>query len=417
MDFKKDLQYKKFCTYGFLKNLKFFEPFILIYFRTKGFSFLEIGVLYTIREIFSNILEIPTGIAADVFGRRKSMIFSFISYIASFLIFYISANYIAFIFGMILFAFGEAFRSGTHKAIILTYLKLQNMEDKKVSYYGHTRSWSQKGSALSALIAAGLVFYSGNYEYIFIFSIIPYLFDLILMLTYPPELDGDIKKLKDIAFKPAIKKGIVDFWELSHNKAILGAILNGSVYSGFYKAVKDYIQPIMATLALSISIPWLKELGHDKKLALVTGGIYFILYIFTSTASKNAGNFLKKFKDITFPLNMTLIIGFSLGILMGLFSFANWIILSIIVFIFLAIIQNLRRPLVVSNVSDVIKKDVLASALSFESQITTLISALLAPIIGFLADYFGPQLGISLISVFFILLSPLYFAKKRKVWL
>ena len=63
---------------------------------------------------------------------------------------------------MILFAFGEAFRTGTHKALILEYLKLNDMQHLKVEYYGRTRSASQLGSALNALIAAALVFYSGQ---------------------------------------------------------------------------------------------------------------------------------------------------------------------------------------------------------------------------------------------------------------
>lgn len=156
-------------------------------------SFLQIGFLYSIREIATNILEIPTGILADTLGRRKTMIFSFISYIISFFIFFISKNYGIFIISMIFYAFGEAFRTGTHKAMIYEYLRLKGWDKYKVDYYGHTRSSSQIGSAVSSLIAASIVFYSGSYRYIFLFSAIPYILDLVLMIT-PKELDGDIVK-------------------------------------------------------------------------------------------------------------------------------------------------------------------------------------------------------------------------------
>ena len=86
--FPKDRQFYKFSLYGFLKNLKFFDPFIILFFREMGFSFLEIGALFSIREIAKNVLEIPTGIIADAFGRRASMIYAFVSYISSFMIFY-----------------------------------------------------------------------------------------------------------------------------------------------------------------------------------------------------------------------------------------------------------------------------------------------------------------------------------------
>jgi len=113
-----NLQFYKFCMYGFLKNLKFFEPFLILFFVEKGLTFFQIGTLYAIREIATLILEIPTGIAADTFGRRRTMIYAFIFYILSFLIFFCSGNYLLFVPAMILFAFGEACRTGTHKAMI-----------------------------------------------------------------------------------------------------------------------------------------------------------------------------------------------------------------------------------------------------------------------------------------------------------
>ena len=77
--FVKNLQYYKFCMYGFLKNLRFFEPFLILFFVEQGLSFLQIGTLYAIREIATNLLEIPTGIIADALGRRRTLIRSLIA--------------------------------------------------------------------------------------------------------------------------------------------------------------------------------------------------------------------------------------------------------------------------------------------------------------------------------------------------
>ncbi|MCK4798566.1 MAG: MFS transporter, partial [Spirochaetes bacterium] len=192
--FPRDLQFYKFSTYGFLKNLKFFDPFIILFFKEMGLSFFQIGILFAIREVATNFLEMPTGIVADSFGRRSSMIFSFISYIISFIIFYLFPFFWIYAIAMIFFAFGEAFRTGTHKAMILEYLKIKNLTQHKVDYYGHTRAASQLGAALSSIIAAVLVFYSGSYKIIFLASTIPYILDLLLMISYPKELDGEIIK-------------------------------------------------------------------------------------------------------------------------------------------------------------------------------------------------------------------------------
>ena len=46
--FRKDLQYYKFCLYGFLKNLRFFEAFLILFFLEGGLSFFECKVHQTI---------------------------------------------------------------------------------------------------------------------------------------------------------------------------------------------------------------------------------------------------------------------------------------------------------------------------------------------------------------------------------
>jgi hypothetical protein len=49
----------RFCLYGFLKNQRNFEPFLILVFREKGLSFGAIGILIGFREICINILEVP----------------------------------------------------------------------------------------------------------------------------------------------------------------------------------------------------------------------------------------------------------------------------------------------------------------------------------------------------------------------
>ncbi len=93
MKIKKDAQFYRFAAYGFLKNLRFFDPFLILFFREMGLSFLEIGTLISVREIATNILELPTGFIADLYGRRMSMVLSMLSYLASFMVFYLFPNF------------------------------------------------------------------------------------------------------------------------------------------------------------------------------------------------------------------------------------------------------------------------------------------------------------------------------------
>ncbi len=409
--FKKDLMYYKFCSYGFLKNLNFFEPFLLLFFLEKGFSYLQIGVLYSIQSISTNLLEIPTGIMADAMGRRRTMIYSMISYIFAFVVFFLSSSFITFVLAVVFMAFGDAFRTGTHKAMIFEYLKINNWKDQKIHYYGNTRSWSQMGSAISALIAGGIVFYSGAYKYVFIASIIPYLLDLILLMSYPVNLDGDKKEFHPEKIISNFKTVIIDFIESLKNKNMLRAIVNSSSYSGYFEAIKDYLQPVLKTFALSL--PLFIAYTDKSRSAIIIAIIYFSLNVLTAFASKNAGHFAEKFKNIYIPMNLTLLIGLLLGVFAGIFYKIGFHWIAILFFIATYLVHNIRRPMGEAYITDTMKTDILATALSTESQVTTLITAISAPIIGLIADKFGIGYGIAGVSLLFIVLMPLYYARHK----
>ncbi len=83
----------------------------------------------------------------------------FLSYIAAFFCILIFHHFsLCLLQQWFFFSFGEAFRTGTHKAMIFEYLKINGWADQKVHYYGNTRAASQMGSAVSAVIAALIVF-------------------------------------------------------------------------------------------------------------------------------------------------------------------------------------------------------------------------------------------------------------------
>ena len=411
---RKDKQIYKFSAYGFLKNLRFFDPFIILFFREMGISFLEIGILFSIRSIFTIIFEIPTGIIADSYGKKNSMILSFISYIISFIIFYSFPKYGFYIVAMILYSAGEAFRSGTHKAMILTYLKLKKWDNLKVEYYGYTRSWSQKGSAISALIAGMIVLLSGQYKFIFLASIVPYIMELFLIISYPNVLNDYEKQMGKLPFFRKIyndyKVTIKNFIQSFNNIQIVKAIFNSTLYDGLFRTIKDYIQPMlkMYTLTLPVII-----LTKEKQGIVVISVVYFILYLLTSGASKHSAIISKKFSSITSAVNISYLIGVFLSITVGIFYLFNFKVVAIFIFIFLYVFQNFRRPINVTIISDNISYKVLSSGLSTESFLKNIITMILAPVLGILVDMYGIGIGISTISCIVFLLYP-FIKLKRK---
>ena len=402
--FKRDRMFPRFALYGFLKNLRFFDPFIILIFREAGLSFLQIGALYAIRDVATNVMEIPTGVFADIFGRRRSMLMAFGSYIASFLVFYAFTSFALYTLAMILFAFGEAFRTGTHKALILEYLKINNMSDLKVEYYGRTRSMSQFGSAINALIAAALVFWTGHYRTMFLVAIVPYVLDFFNLLTYPPELDGEMRK-GDTAIWAQMKATTRDFLHLFTEPRALRAIFNSATFDALFKSTKDYLQPIIESFALSL--PLFLALTDKRRSALMIGLVYFLIYLSTSYASRSAAGFSRRFSSLGRAINLSFLAGAGMLLLAGAATWLNFAALSILIFLGFYVLHNLRRPMNVSYISDQISHRVMASGLSVESQAKTILAAIFAPALGYLADTLGVGAALAIFGAAVFLTYPL----------
>lgn len=379
------LQIKKFSAYGFLKNLKFFEPYLVIYLLGNGYSLFQIGLLYSIREIITYIFEVPSGIIADYYGRKKELYMCFSFYIISFILFFIASSFWMVIVAMAFFGLGEAFRSGTHKAMIYSYLEEKNWSGHKAYVYGRTRSFSLLGSAVSSVLAIVLILNIPSSKYIFLASIIPYILDLFLIMTYPGSLDkSGKKKKKNVTFKDVRDH----LGEIYRRPLLRRIILNSSLFESIFKSVKDLIQPILEAVILTSGLLVVQQMTPDENLKVILGVSYGCIYIFSAMASKRA-YLLKNYVSSGRLLNGVYIL---LAVCMaGLFFIIEnqQTLLIIIIFLCLYILKDIRKPIFVDACDDYMEKHQRATVLSIESQMKALFTVVLAPLVGFLADTVG----------------------------
>ena len=376
----------RFSLYGFLKNQRYFDPFLILVFREKGLSFFQIGILIGFREICTNLFEIPSGALADLYGRRRAMIFSFCAYITSFAIFADSESLFLLFGAMFFFGLGDAFRSGTHKAMIFDWLRLQGRSDEKTKIYGYTRSWSQMGSAISVLIAGGLVFYRGNFVDIFWFSIIPYALNIINFFGYPSQLDGD--RQSEFSLKAVARLLSSAFKQAVHFAPLRRLVFEGMGFEGMYKASKDYLQPILKQTA--IALPLLLALDDEsKRSALLVAGVYFVLYFLSSFASRNSHHISNWRGGDEGAARFMWWIDLALFALLIPALWFSWYPAIIVLFVGLAILQNFWRPGLISRFNAQSTPEMGATILSIEAQSKSLATIILAPLLGWLVDSVG----------------------------
>jgi hypothetical protein len=339
------------------------------------------------------------------------MMLAFIFYIISFAVFYAASSYWLLGAAMLFYAMGDAFRSGVHKAMIFTYLQLHGWTDQKVHYYGLTRSWSQRGSAVSSLLAALVVIFSRNYTSVFLLSIIPYLLDMALIWSYPKALDGaqvDWRNSREL--RAQINKIWRAFVTTFRHPPVLRAVNNISLLEGYFQAVKDYLQPILQSLALSL--PFLLPMTDESRSAILIGVIYFLIYLLTAWASQSAGRVSERFSDLRSPINWNLLIGLLLGVGAGWFYQWELGLLSVGLFILLYLINNLQKPMGTAFFAGQVETDILASALSAQSQVKTIWAAVIAMALGGAIDIFGVAGGLWMVSAGLVLLLPVLWIRR-----
>ena len=311
------------------------------------------------------------------------MLVSYLAYMIAFLCFGLLPNELIYLFiGVFFFGIGEAFREGTHKSMIFTWLRLNDRMNEKTKVYGYTRSWSKIGSAVSIPIATAIAYFTSNLNALFLAALVPYSIGFISLCTYPKELDGRPEE------EPSIRQVFVHMWQTLRDSvkiAGLRRLMAESMGSeGFFDVVKDYVQPMIKTMLLSL--PLLLALGSDQRSTLLIGAVYFIFHLGSAWSSRkahqlsahfggddSASRFLWRVMTVTYLVMLPLL---------ALELYTPVIAL----FFALYLAQSVWRPLIISRFDAYSPETHGTSILSVESQSQTFAKMIFAPALGFLVD-------------------------------
>ncbi|MDD5724098.1 MAG: MFS transporter [Syntrophales bacterium] len=373
----------RFSLYGFLKNQRYYEPFMILLFLERGLSFTQIGILVAFREICINLFEVPSGALADTYGRRRCMIFSFTSYIIAFALFGSVRTSAYFFAAMFFFAIGEAFRTGTHKAMIFTWLRLQGRLDEKTRVYGFTRSWSQLGSAFSVIVATLFVIVTDSYSSVFYLSIAPYILGIINFMQYPDALEGNLQG--EITLRGVFN----NLWstlkmslKIRHLRRL---IVESMAFEGVFNAAKDYLQPVIKGMALAL--PLFVYMEDTRRSAIIVGVVYFILHLLSAWASRKSHRITHRAGGEEQGAARIWMGALVVYFLLAIILYMKWYYLAIIGFILLYVMQNLWRPILISRFDAYATETRGATVLSIESQAKSASTTLLAPLLGITVDF------------------------------
>ncbi len=375
---------RRFCLYGFLKNQRYFEPFLILALLDKGLSYFTIGLLIAFREVCINLLEVPSGSVADVYGRRRALIVSFAAYAASFLVFATADGLPLLALAMFLFAIGEAFRSGTHKALIFAWLRQQDRLSERTRVYGYTRSWSQIGSAVSVVIAAVLVFAIGDYEWVFLLSTVPCVLNVVNFLGYPQELDAPSRG--SVALSVVLRHTRDALRTAAREPRLRRLMLESMCFEGVFDAVKGYLQPALNALATSAAVAVGIAISGQQSTAALVGVVYLGLHLLAAAASRNAYRVEERAGGLERGAGMMWRIMAATYAVAAMAGYIAAVAVLVAALVALHVLQSLWRPVIISRFDAHSDESVGATVLSIESQSQRVATMIVAPLIGLAVD-------------------------------
>lgn len=129
---------------------------MLVYMLSIGFSPWQIGTILAVQQIAMVLFEFPTGIFADRYGRKRSIVVAFLLSGLAAIGWFFSVNFAQWLIFAILFGIAYTFQSGAKESLMLDVMKAADDDKKRNKVYVRVGIWGNIGFVIGALLAAGL---------------------------------------------------------------------------------------------------------------------------------------------------------------------------------------------------------------------------------------------------------------------
>ena len=154
-------QLRKLYSLNFLANISIASAAWVALLVSRGFSLVEVGIAEMVFHIVSIIAEIPSGMFADVWGRKKSLIVSSLCGIVSSIALGFTSTFAGVIVSMVFTALSYNFSSGSDSALAFDSLKEVNRTEEYDRYISIQTVIYRVSNAIASL-GAGLALIMGN---------------------------------------------------------------------------------------------------------------------------------------------------------------------------------------------------------------------------------------------------------------
>lgn len=142
--------------FTFLKNLDMSTSVWVLYLAFKGMNLWQIGILEGVYHITSMICEIPSGAAADLLGRRRTVVWGRLCTAVSCLLMLLSGKFRGFALSFVIQALGNNLNSGSEEALVYDSMKQCGREPEYLKVNGRINLLIEISQSI-ATVAGGIL--------------------------------------------------------------------------------------------------------------------------------------------------------------------------------------------------------------------------------------------------------------------
>ncbi len=345
----------------FISGFLFFIPIRALYLEQYLFTAKNVAIIFAVEAIGIAIFEIPTGAIADIFGRKKTIIYANLVRIIALIFLYIGGSMSMFVCYALINAFSKSLSSGTDSALIYDTLKSNKKEYLYKKVIGKYYALWPIGASIGSIIGGYMAKVSLSFPVLLTF--IPLIISLVLTtFLIEPKYKKPKKKNLLIHINSSLKI-------IKTNKQLLILMLGGFILMAFGQSI-HLLNPIFFKFK---EIP----IEHFGIISAFIFGLSSVGHYLSDNVSKIFGN--KK----TILLTVTLSPFF---ILLSTFHNKYY---SIILLIIPSLLFGFRNPIISHLLNLEIPSNKRATIISTSHFISQIGLAIFSPILGFYTELYS----------------------------
>lgn len=226
-----------------------FQEFVLLYplyallFAQTGLSTAEISSLFVIWSVAGTLLEIPTGVWADVVSRRHALIVAPLLSAVAFGLWTVAPSYPSFAIGFVLWGAQEALRSGALEALVYETLEHHGETGRYATVMGRASVVETLVQAAAMAVAAP-VFAFGGFEAVGAASVAVGLVAAVVAATFREHrvTPADRGRADLAEYAATLREGLA---QVRGSRRLLAAVLLVPGVTVIWGALDEYV-PLLA---------------------------------------------------------------------------------------------------------------------------------------------------------------------------